>query len=142
MRRLFLPSAQPEAMDRRIRSPYGTAEMLFCTPQFLYFAAIVLAVYWVIPWRAGRTYWLLAASFYFYATWNEYLALVVAASSTADYFIARGMDHFRQQRIRKLLLALSIGGNLSLLAYFKYCNFFIDSLRQMLVSGGIQTSGP
>ena len=125
----------------RAAIPYPErAEMLFCTPQFVYFAAIVLGVYWIVPWRAGRTYWLLAASFYFYATWNEQLALVVASSSTADYFLARGMDHFKSPRVRKLLLGISIGGNLSLLTYFKYCNFFIDSFRQLLVGAGIETN--
>ena len=87
-----------------------------------------------------RTYWLLAASFYFYATWNEWLALVVAASSSVDYLIARGMDHSGSPRVRKLLLAISIGGNLGLLAYFKYCNFFLDSLRHLLASAGIETN--
>ena len=71
--------------------------MLFCSWSFARFFVIVFAVYWFIPWRRlrytlrlpGRTgseltvtgdemriWWLLGASFYFYACWNRYLALL------------------------------------------------------------------
>src|SRR6516164_8528811 len=49
--------------------------MLFCSVQFLYFFAIVFAVYWTLPWRSVRVAWLLAASFF--------LRSVEAALSTA-----------------------------------------------------------
>src|SRR6516162_3117825 len=101
--------------------------MLFCSQQFVWFFVIVFLVYWTIPWRSARVWLLLAASFYFYASWNHYLALLIAVSTLADYLIARGLDAFTAPRWRKTLLALTLVGNLSLLAYFKYANFFLHS---------------
>src|SRR5206468_11030528 len=37
---------------------------------------------------------------------------------------------------RRLLLTINIVGNLSLLCYFKYANFFLDSLQQALHRAG------
>ena len=122
-------------------SPSRSGAILFCTQEFLLFTLAIFAVYWLLPYRTAKVYWLLGASFYFYATWNEELALVVAGSSTADYLIARGLDRFPSRRWRQVLLAISLGGNLALLAYFKYSNFFIESFRQMLAGAGLETSG-
>ena len=41
---------------------------------------------------------------------------------------------------RKLLLTINIVGNLGLLCYFKYANFFLDSLRQSLAAAGLSAS--
>jgi alginate O-acetyltransferase complex protein AlgI len=102
--------------------------MLFVTQKFLIFFAIVFAVYWSIPWRRPRVWLLLAASYYFYYCFNEWLALVVATSSVADYLLARGMDRApRNSWLRPGLLALSLVMNLGLLCYFKYANFFLAS---------------
>ena len=68
--------------------------MLFCTQEFLLFFTIVLLAYWALPWHRARVWLLLAASFYFYASWNHWLAIIVCVSSTLDYLLARGMDAF------------------------------------------------
>ena len=78
--------------------------MLFCSEKFLLFFTLVFVVYWAMPWRAARVYLLLAASFYFYASWNQWLALIIGVSTTIDYFLARGMDAAVNPRRRKLLL--------------------------------------
>jgi alginate O-acetyltransferase complex protein AlgI len=116
--------------------------MSFCTGKFVLFFAIVLVVYWALPWKRARVWLLLAASFYFYANWNRWLALIVAVSTTIDYFLARGIDSSRSPGIRKALLAINIAGNLGLLCYFKYVNFFLDSLREALTLAGAETSLP
>jgi alginate O-acetyltransferase complex protein AlgI len=116
--------------------------MLFCSQQFVWFFVIVFVVYWTIPWRSARVWLLLAASFYFYASWNHYLALLIAVSTLADYLIARGLDAFTAPRWRKTLLALTLVGNLSLLAYFKYANFFLHSVEEALTLAGHSASLP
>jgi alginate O-acetyltransferase complex protein AlgI len=98
--------------------------MLFCSPQFCLFFLIVFMAYWALPWRGLRVYLLLAASFYFYASWNRWLALLLCASTLTDYILARGMEAWSGPRLRKLLLAVSLVGNVGLLCYFKYANFF------------------
>jgi alginate O-acetyltransferase complex protein AlgI len=111
--------------------------MLFCTEKFLLFFVAVFAVYWSLPWHRPRVYLLLGASFYFYASWDYRLALLICVSTTIDFFLARGIEAANNPRLRKLLLLINILGNLGLLCYFKYVNFFLDSLRQALQAAGV-----
>lgn len=46
------------------------------------------------------------------------------------------MDEAKQISMRKTLLVLSLCLNLGLLFYFKYCNFFVDNLNQVLIATG------
>lgn len=116
--------------------------MLFCSRQYLLFFVAVFAAYWALPWPRVRIWLLLAASVGFYASWNEWLAAVVCLSSTADYFFARGIDHFERRRGRQILLGLSLAMNLALLAWFKYANFFLRSLEDALSAAGATASMP
>jgi alginate O-acetyltransferase complex protein AlgI len=100
--------------------------MLFCSQKFLVFFLVVFTVYWAIPRPRIRVWLLLGASFYFYASWNAWLALLIGVSTVMDYLIARGCDYFEAQWKRKLLLFTSLAANLGLLVYFKYSNFFIE----------------
>ncbi len=116
--------------------------MLFCSLPFCLFFLIVFVIYWLLPWRAARVYVLLAASFYFYAAWNQWLALLLTASALLDYFLARGMEAWSAPRVRKLLLLVSLAGNLGLLCYFKYANFFLRSLEECAAVAGFQMLMP
>src|SRR5687768_7335263 len=98
--------------------------MLFCSERFLLFFLVVFGVHWLLPWPRARLWWLLAASLWFYASWNAWLALLVLASTTLDWGLARGIGASRSPRRRRALLVLSVAANLGLLAYFKYANFF------------------
>jgi alginate O-acetyltransferase complex protein AlgI len=116
--------------------------MLFCSQQYLIFFAIAFALYWSLRWPRAKIGVLLIASFVFYASWNRWLACLIFACTTLDYLLARGMDAWSSRRPRQLLLALSVCANLGLLAYFKYVNFFLDSLQQLLHSAGSSASLP
>src|SRR5580693_3180675 len=116
--------------------------MLFCSERFLCFFAIVFAVYWLIPWHRPRVWLLLGASFFFYASWNGKLAIIIGVSTVMDYLIARGMEVTSSTFRRKLLLALSLCANLGLLVYFKYANFFMQSVEQALHAFGSTSSLP
>src|SRR5437868_505661 len=100
--------------------------MLFPTFRFLVFFAVVFAVYWSLRDRRARLVWLLAASVYFYASWNPWLVGLIALSASIDYFVAQVMEKEQRAGRRRLFLLLSVGINLGLLAYFKYVNFFLD----------------
>ncbi|SIN93258.1 alginate O-acetyltransferase complex protein AlgI [Singulisphaera sp. GP187] len=116
--------------------------MLFCSQAFLLFFAIVFATYWALPWSRARIGLLLVASFYFYASWNRWLAALIGLSATFDYAVGLGLDRSRSARKRSLLLGLSLVANLGLLAYFKYVNFFLGSLEAMLRALGSEASLP
>src|SRR5438105_9954253 len=102
--------------------------MQFCTFEFLLFFVAVFALYWALPWSRARVGLLLGGSFFFYARWNEWLALLIAVSTALDYLLALGMDRKGAgRRARKVLLGISLAANLGLLCYFKYANFFLES---------------
>ena len=101
--------------------------MLFCSQAFFLFFTVIFLAYWAIRWHQLRVWLLTAASFYFYAKWNEWLALLICISTAMDYLIALGMDRSTVAWRRKLLLGVSLVANLGLLCYFKYANFFLHS---------------
>jgi len=116
--------------------------MLFCSEKFLLFFTLVFLAYWAMPWHRARVYLLLVASFYFYASWNSWLALIIGVSTTIDYFVARSMDSTDVPWKRKALLSVTIVANLTLLCYFKYANFFLHSLEEALRAAGSTASLP
>ncbi len=116
--------------------------MLFCSQQFLLFFLVVFTLYWSMPWDRARVWLLLAASFVFYAAWSEWLAVIICISTVMDYLIGRGLESSESPRRRKLLLGISLVGNLGLLAYFKYANFFLHSVQEALKAAGAESSLP
>jgi alginate O-acetyltransferase complex protein AlgI len=116
--------------------------MLFCSKEFVYFFLVIFVAYWALPWHRARVWLLLGASFYFYASWNRYLAFLIALSTCIDYLLARGMEVLPDGRRRLLLLSVSLVGNLGLLCYFKYANFFLRSLEDLLHACGAGASLP
>jgi alginate O-acetyltransferase complex protein AlgI len=113
--------------------------MQFCTQRFFYFFVLVFAVYWALPWRRVRVGLLLAASFYFYASWNKQLALLICFSTLLDYLLALSLERAVVVWRRKLLLCISLCANLGMLCYFKYTNFFLTSLDEALIAAGART---
>jgi alginate O-acetyltransferase complex protein AlgI len=110
--------------------------MLFCTSEFLVFFLLVFAVYWAMPWKQWRIWLLVGASYYFYACWNHQLALLVFSTTVVDYFIGLGLERLQSKARRRLLLIASLVMNLGILCYFKYTNFFLDSLKASLDAAG------
>lgn len=116
--------------------------MLFCSQDFLLFFAVVFTTYWALPWPRARIGLLLLASFYFYASWNRWLAALIGLSATFDYVVGLSLERTQSARNRSILLGLSLAANLSLLAYFKYANFFLGSLETLLRTLGADASLP
>jgi alginate O-acetyltransferase complex protein AlgI len=114
--------------------------MHFCAREFAAFFLLFLALYWSLTSHRARVYLLLGGSFFFYATWSRQLACLIVVSTTIDYWLARGIDASTDPRRRKLLLTLNIVGNLGLLCFFKYSNFFLASLSEVLTSAGLSES--
>ncbi len=115
--------------------------MLFNSFEFLIFFPVVTALYFASPYRF-RWALLLAASYYFYGSWNwKYLGLIVA-STLIDYIAARGMGATVTQRGRRLFLVASLVGNLGILFTFKYYNFFRDSAEELFTRLGLESALP
>jgi len=109
--------------------------MLFDTPVYIFFLALVTLTYWRLGWRAQNVF-LLAASYVFYGWWDWRFLILMAGSTVIDYFIARHIAASTNERRRRQLLILSLALNFSFLGFFKYFNFFVDSLSGTLGAMG------
>jgi alginate O-acetyltransferase complex protein AlgI len=113
--------------------------MVFSSAAFLfYFLPLVLASYYLlVSFGRVRNWLLLAASLFFY-TWGEgeYVA-VMLLSIIANYFFGIWVyrEHLRSES--KLPITCAIGFNLLLLTFFKYTNFIIANLNDVLVHIGV-----
>ncbi len=104
--------------------------MLFNTAQFFLFLAAVLILFYASP-RAVRKYILLAASYFFYASWNlKFLALLLTLTAI-DYSAGLALESVRPAR-RKFVLLLSLSANLGFLGFFKYYNFVASNIALLL----------
>ena len=101
--------------------------MLFSSAEFLFFFLAVLALHRLLPFRRAL---LLVASYAFYASWNPPFVLLLAWTTVLDYTLGRRLEAEQVPWRRRALLALSLAGNLGVLAYFKYVNFFLDVIGQ------------
>ena len=104
--------------------------MVFNSLHFVWFFIVVYCVYRLLPHR-GQNWLLLVASYYFYAAWDwRFLGLLIA-STLVDFTCARALARTTSPGRRRGFLVLSLGFNLSLLGFFKYFNFFADSLHDV-----------
>ncbi len=79
------------------------------------------------------TAWLVSASLAFYAYWNVAYVPLLLISICCNYSIGKFIEWVQSgTREAKLLLWIGICFNLALLGYYKYANFFITSLDQLL----------
>lgn len=103
--------------------------MEFNSTIFVWFFLVVFFVYWTIHrTKSLRLAFLFLASCVFYMSWNAKFLLLILGSTVLDYFVGAAIHRSTEQGKRKLLLGLSLLGNLGLLAYFKYTNFFRENV--------------
>lgn len=76
---------------------------------------------------------LLASSVFFYTVGSGWHLLLLLYSGFCDFYISKRID--RSERYRKSWLALSIFNNLGLLFAFKYLDFFIGLVNDVLKLG-------
>ncbi|HBN12876.1 MAG TPA: MBOAT family protein [Clostridiales bacterium] len=105
--------------------------MNFNSLEFLIFLPVVLAVFWLLPHKF-RWAWLLAASYYFYMSWNAWLIFLILGTTLCSYGAAIAIDRTKNVKIKKLLLALTIIVCLGTLVFFKYFNFLLKSAIDFL----------
>lgn len=115
--------------------------MLFNSLTFFIFFAAVFLLYLALPHR-GQNRLLLAASYLFYGAWDWRFLFLLIFSCTLDFLFAQAIGKTPSPRARKAWVAASIGLNLGILGFFKYFNFFADSLALLLEALGFHASLP
>ena len=75
---------------------------------------------------------LLLASYYFYAHWDLRFVALLLACTLVNYWLAARMVVAQSKRTRRGILAVAVFFSIGVLAFFKYANFFLDSMNAML----------
>jgi alginate O-acetyltransferase complex protein AlgI len=110
--------------------------MLFDTPIFFVFLLVVVTLYWSLRWRAQNRV-LLLASYFFYGWWDWRFLGLILISTLVDFYCARSIALSSNPVRRKSLLTISVALNLGFLGFFKYFDFFADSLSSTLSAAGL-----
>ena len=102
--------------------------MLFHTPTFFVFFVAFQACY-IPARRRGAGLWVvLVFSNIFYGWWNWKFLILLWATIFVDYTLALALHRATTKGARKLFVLGSLTLNLGVLGFFKYYNFFVQSL--------------
>lgn len=91
------------------------------------FLPAFLAIYWLAP-RPAKNGVAIGASLLFYAWGAPKFLPVVLGLGIVDFYLS----HAIAARRSRLLLGIGVTIHLSVLAYFKYSNFFVEQLEYLL----------
>ncbi|HIW40711.1 MAG TPA: MBOAT family protein [Candidatus Mediterraneibacter vanvlietii] len=107
--------------------------MLFSSITFLFlFLPIVMAVYYIVPFKAKNII-LLLASLVFYAWGEPVYVILMILSIVMNYFCGQDIrDHEDDPRKAKLAMIFAVAANLLILGFFKYYGFLVDTLNAVL----------
>jgi alginate O-acetyltransferase complex protein AlgI len=109
--------------------------LLFNSIEFIVFFGLIFVLYWLGPLK-WRWVLLLAASYFFYMSWEPIYIVLILISTAIDYFLCRYMTGTDDARLKKIGLTTSIILNLSLLFSFKYLGFFQQLMQEIFHSFG------
>lgn len=111
--------------------------MVFNSITFLIFFIVFFFIYWGVNNKfsiAVRNLFIIISSYIFYGWWDWRFLSLIVFSTIIDFSIGYLLSVKKNLFYRKVLLITSIVVNLGLLAFFKYFNFFIDSLNHLLMN--------
>jgi D-alanyl-lipoteichoic acid acyltransferase DltB (MBOAT superfamily) len=115
--------------------------MLFPTITFALFFMIVLPLSWLLmPRRRRWKIFMIAASYFFYGYWNPWFCLLIAASTIGNQLVAQRIHGSTDDTTKRRWLILGLVGNLGVLGYFKYYDFFVSEATNLLHRVGIEIS--
>ncbi len=105
--------------------------MVFNSFAFLVFFPIVLILYRVLPKRA-RWVMLLAASYFFYMSWQADLIYLILFTTLISYVCALGIEKSQKQGVKRLLAIVAAVASLGVLFFFKYFNFLAGNICSLI----------
>lgn len=116
--------------------------MLFNSFTFALFLPLVFLLHWYVfsGNHKRQNLILLISSYLFYGWWDYRFLSLIVISSLSDYIIALKLGQTSKPQHRKILLGASLLVNLGILGFFKYYNFFIDTVVESFGHFGIQVN--
>lgn len=105
--------------------------MVFSSVMFLFrFFPLFFLLYYLAP-RGMKNFILLLGSLFFYAWGEPVYVLLMLFSTAADYFHGRMLERFRGKPMAKGILLSSVIINLSVLGFFKYGDFLLQTVNSL-----------
>ena len=117
--------------------------MLFPTTDFAIFLAVVFALSWLLnPHRTVWKWFILLASYIFYAWWDPRLVWLLALVSTIAWASALWVEGTDDERARRRRTLVAVAALLLPLAWFKYYGFFALNVTNAFESLGLHPPLP
>lgn len=117
--------------------------MLFNSTIFIFvFLPIAYTVFWALRSTTARYVWLTLSGYVFYGYWDPRFCVLMAVSTLVSYLAGLGFLRWEDHRRRKLCLVIPIVVDLTLLGFFKYANFGLQTVRGILHISGIDIDIP
>ncbi|MEQ1502189.1 MAG: MBOAT family O-acyltransferase [Myxococcota bacterium] len=118
--------------------------MNFVQIEFVWFMTIVFTIYWGLGvlqnGRRLQNAFLLVVSAIFYGWAHLWYLAPLLISSFTDFFAAQAIE--KHPRYKQYLVLVSLTVNLGILGYFKYFNFFIETVNESLGLFGLDPGIP
>jgi alginate O-acetyltransferase complex protein AlgI len=112
--------------------------VLFPTSTFAIFFLLVLPLSWLtMPWQHRWRPFIVAASYVFYSWWDWHFVFLLAGSTLWNHVLAKAIHRTHVVSQRRLLLVAALAGNVGVLGYFKYYDFFVSSGDNLLSVVGL-----
>jgi len=106
--------------------------VLFNSYQFIFIFLPVTLLFFRLLGNRGHHQialsWIVVASLFFYGWWNPKYLWLILGSTLFNY----GLGVSLSERQQKSVLIIGVAGNLGLLGYFKYANFFVDNINLLI----------
>ena len=114
--------------------------MIFNSVEFLFFLPTIFILYWFVFNKNLKVQnsLILVSSYIFYGWWDYRFLSLIFLSTIVDYIIGLNIPKQDSEKKQKLLLWCSVLFNLSVLGFFKYYNFFVDSWIDLFSSIGYE----
>jgi D-alanyl-lipoteichoic acid acyltransferase DltB (MBOAT superfamily)/lysophospholipase L1-like esterase len=133
------PVVQPANEPSRFRVLVGSIfsydvlrPLIFSAASFWLFLLVVLAGYSIVYKKLFlRNFYLLLASLFFYYKSGGIFLLLLIFVIVVDYSCGLLIGNSRRKYVRKFFIIFSILSNLSILAYFKYTGFIVNTINEL-----------
>src|SRR3984885_12924861 len=111
--------------------------MVFNSYTFIAFFIVMLILHNLpFSWKTKKVN-LLLASYVFYAAWNPPFILLLWLSTVVDYFVGKALYTQTNIHKKRVLLVISLIGNLGMLCFFKYGGFLLENFVHITSALGI-----
>ena len=113
--------------------------MLFNSYEFLIFLPLTFICYWFIFRKFSlQNIFIVFASYIFYGWWDWRFLYLILFTTILCYCTGALIGKSGKRRISQWLCGINIGVNIAILCFFKYFNFFSESLKLLFSQFGYE----